>query len=96
MTSPTQMDMRLSKLLELVMEREAWHAAIHGVAYSLSKRKCGKGLSNPLLCFPHEVSGDVWGQLLAIIEPEHCYWNLVGWSVDAPELSVLFLGDGLD
>ena len=28
------MDMSLSKLLEIVKYREAWHAAIHGVAKS--------------------------------------------------------------
>ena len=45
------MDMSLSELRELVMDREAWHAAIHGVAKSRTR------LSNWTELTPPELGG---------------------------------------
>ena len=42
------MDMSLGKLRELVMDREAWHAAIHGV----TKTRTRLTLSDPTDCSP--------------------------------------------
>ena len=65
---PDSMDMSLSKLRELMMDREAWHAAVHGATKSQTRLSDWTQLTGTQdLCIELHSSGGMG------------WWGLHGW-----------------